>query len=372
MSAIGVTSIHAPLKSSVAPKTAASQQGTYRGQKVRLAQSKNSLLSDAMEEIGDVLSDRIDEDQRKKERVREKGSATFEKTKTVRAIMDAMRDEDFEQQFKAFKGKLTRMKNAGLGHFNAELENHFGDVTHQMMALDALKEELKGTDSPFYDHATHALDELMKQHGAEVLAGLNINELVTHTSGKNSQEAQEKRDFYRDTILGYDGLTQSYQQLIERYGEEGLPEKVDFLIKALGDDVSADNPSQDKNTLKMVLDELYQLETLVTLHEGCRVSLRHLHASNPSFKVRAPSVFMKELLELAGADWVDKSQVTNFLHRMEARAPLEEIHLLRETRRLIERLPAKSYRNADQRDTILDSIKQAQDDAIERDYEEDQ
>lgn len=354
------------------------RQGTYRGQLVHLQPSATSLLNNAMEEIAELVADRIEEEYKKKEKGHVKKGSPFEKSETVRALMENMRDEDFQQKLKAFTGKLTRMRGASLGRFNAELETQFADVTHRFIALHALKEQLKkdagignasiGNAGIFKDYAERALKDLTERHGEQVWAGLNIQKEVAQR-GHDPVQRQEMRDFYRETVLHDESLVSHYHQLVERYGDNGLSSQVDFLIKALGSDISAENPSRDKRSLKAVLDELYQLETLVTLHDGCQLSLNHLHSICPEFAMENASSMMKELLTLVGREWMDKSHVGDFLRHMKVEDAVVEINILRESRRLVERLPAKAYANVEQRQKIIQLLMEAQDDAIDHEDE---
>ena len=344
--------------------------GHYRGERVRVrVGSQNSPLSSAMEELGELVADRIEEEYKKKEKVHAKRANVLEKTETVRALMDRMQDADFQQKMQAFQGKISALQGASMGHFNAQLETHFKDVTHRFIALESLKKQLKGKDNDVLrSYAEQAMQDLLENHAPELWAGLNIQSEI-EKRGASGEKSQEMRDFYRDVVLQDEGLVAHYNELVERYGERNLTKHVDFLIKALGADISAENPSRDKRALKMALDELYQLETLVTLHDGCALSLKRLQRVSPQLRVTKPSVMMKQILTLVGREWMDRSHVDDYLRHLDVNDAQLEVNILRETRRLIERLPAKSYANVEQRQKVMDVILLAQDDAIEHEDE---
>jgi hypothetical protein len=68
-------------------------------------------------------------------------------------------------------------------------------------------------------------------------------------------------------VVAHKGIVSSFSNIMEKHGEQGFVEAVQFLLRAAGDDLGTMKNDTDRLQQKEVLDNLYQLEVLNTMRE---------------------------------------------------------------------------------------------------------
>ena len=355
-----------------AQSTPQGKAGTYRGQNIQIV-SQQSLLGDAVEEVSIFVGERSAHERDGKKKIREalKENKLQEKD-LIQQVMGAIHDPELKKRLQNFIRGKNLLSRGRLGELTARVQRQFQDVSEQYLALAALEKDIEkgGGDKDLLANVRTAKDNLMKAQGTAVRAGLNVTPRALQVADGDAEHVQALRETYRDTVVGYKGLKHVYDNLLGRFGGKDIRVHADFLIKAAGDDLASQGPSLRGAALKDVIDDLYHLETLVTLHSGCEVSLEHMRQISSSFDSVNAGMMMSRVLALASEDWPDAQSLSSMAHDLRAATPHEEINLLREVRHLVERLPEKIYVDGENRARLIDVIKQAQDDAVAREEDE--
>ncbi|MBC6444830.1 MAG: type III secretion system gatekeeper subunit SctW [Alphaproteobacteria bacterium GM202ARS2] len=350
--------------------------GQYRGQAVQLVQQSQSLLGDAVEEISIFVGERTAHERDAKKKIKDALKENkLKETDMIQQVMGTIQDPNLKKRLQNFiqgKNLLSRGGQGGLAELTARVQRQFQDVSEQYLALAALEKDLEhnGGDKALLTNVRTAKDNLMKAQGTAVRAGLNVTPRALNVANGDAEHVQALRETYRDTVVGYKGLKHVYDNLLERFGNKDIRVHADFLIKAAGDDLASQGPSLRGVALKEVIDDLYHLETLVTLHAGCEVSLEHMRQMSSSFDSVTAGTMMSRVLALASEEWPDAQSLSDMTRDLHATSPNEEINVLREVRHLVERLPEKIYVDHENRTRLIDVIKQAQDDAVAREEDE--
>ncbi|MBC6497304.1 MAG: type III secretion system gatekeeper subunit SctW [Alphaproteobacteria bacterium GM7ARS4] len=355
-----------------APAQSAQTQGVYRGQRIQIVPQVQSLLTDAIEEISIFVGERAHE--RKHKKTEQKGTAHQQVTQKDGAneVLKTIKDPHLKKEVQNLLAQHNSLKGKTMATLAAMVERQFGDVSDRYLALDALEEELKkqGGDESLRNSIRHIKGQLLERHGPEVRAGVNITQRALDVAQGDADRFSALRNNYRESVLAYKGLKHVYETLVEKFGTQDLHTHAQFLIKAAGDDLNAHGPSLEGEALKTIIDDLYHLETLVTLHEACKESLEHMAALSKRFATIDPSFMMNRLLHFTSEDWPDASSIRSIAQDMKAQTATEEINLLRTFRSVLEQMPDKIYHDHEQRTRLLDIVKQAQDEAIAREEDE--
>ncbi|HQU09802.1 MAG TPA: type III secretion system gatekeeper subunit SctW, partial [Opitutales bacterium] len=258
--------------------------GLYLGQKAKHNPYAASVLQEIAEEAPAFASEKIGRDLASRESAKERAKQTKETKQQVEAKelaefylgLNSGNSTPPETLLK-FLNRLRQMNDPNAQKVLAEAENEFADVTDQFIALSFVEEALhnEGND-PLSTLAGDAKKALMNASGPAVRAGLNATaDIVAAAKGGLGQVA-DLRDFYRDVVLSHEGIIEVYQSIEHEYGAGRLPQALGFLIRAAGNDLSAQGPSIEPVHLRAIIDNLYQVEVLGGVHDSLATLLQRL------------------------------------------------------------------------------------------------
>lgn len=341
-------------------------EGSYRGERV-VQIDQTSLLQDAAEELTFQLGE-SEEKTLAKRTIGEKSSKAETMVKNVQQAMEMLGDlskSDLERILRMLRQKPT----ADASELRNQVREQLREPAHQYTALLALAEELRegGAPAEQLQAVATALQQLEQEAGPAIRAALNISVVASQFASERLGDVQTLRDTYRDAVLDYQDLAQTFGKLIEHYGETELRQAITFLVKALGADIAADGASIDRQKLNAALNDLYRLEVLTGLLEDCDTLVTRNRVSGNTFR---GSELLKDVLELQKNQWLRPDLITPLPTRLGVREVTGEINFLREFKELVRMIPLKAYSEPEQRPRLLDAIQQAMDSAIEREEAE--
>ena len=208
----------------------------------------------------------------------------------------------------------------------------------------------------------------MKEEGPAIRAGINITPTADEFADDRLGDVQTLRDNYRDAVLDYQGISEAFGALIEKYGEKELPPAIRYLLKSLSADISSDGASIDKRKLNLILNDMYRLEVLASLLEQCTELVTK---TNECVGSAIPATdLLKDVLKFQEDKWIRPEQISPLPSKLCIEEVPREINFLREFKEFIRLIPLKAYNDPEQRSRFLDAAQQALEEAIEREEEE--
>lgn len=350
-------------------------RGQYRGEEVIQTLDPISLLQSAAEELTFEASEDVEAKEIEEREVKSPHD-TNERVKAVERVMrelNKLPDLPIEK-LRHFMGRLMTQRNQTSSQVLQHVRREFSDVSHQYTALLYARESLsKDPDYKELEKAlTDAIDQLTLDHGSKIRAGLNVSVTAQTFADPQLGDIQQLRDFYRETVIGFDNLADAYASIIDKYGEQDFPNALAFLLKAAGDDFAAKGPSLPKIELKTIIDDMYRLEVLTGLQEDSHALVTKLHARSASLRPNySGHQLLRSVLKLKEERWLRADQINAVGQEMglDDREIDSVIYFLREFKDLVRRVPLKAYQNPGNREKLLDAVQEALDDAIEREEE---
>ena len=100
-----------------------------------------------------------------------------------------------------------------------------------------------------------------------ILAGENIAGEVESFSLEGLALSPELRDFYRQIALGCEPIQSMYALILKRYGKKKFYDATDYLLEALGTDISSPTASREVNFLVAVRNDILHLQSIRGLHQ---------------------------------------------------------------------------------------------------------
>jgi type III secretion system YopN/LcrE/InvE/MxiC family regulator len=263
---------------------------SYEGQQVQQP-SEMEKIADSAEEMPAHLSEKVSD--------REKESKHLESRKLVptgQTEEGGIKGKEASNALEKYANKLPDLNLARLGQLlqvfkklqergnsNSqelldETKTFFEDVSHQKAALECAK-ELFAAD-PNATEMLQALNEadqqLMKESGPEVLAGLNVTTTaVEFAEGtlKGVATPEMLRDFYREAVLGHKNIATMHRAVLKKFGSASFAQALEFLMRSIGKDMDAkagstsEGSSSSPEKLQSTRDDMYFITTLKTTRE---------------------------------------------------------------------------------------------------------
>lgn len=344
--------------------------GNWRGNAVSLVQSEKSLFTSALEEMSFARAERKEKDLSK----RKISDTPQEKQRALGLALAHLENTDElhdEKQLKPFLIELMRQAELSEDELGRLSEEHFSDSTQRFIALTYAREQLLSkTDSPtikLLSTINKVLDGLIEQEGVGIRAGLNIAPITQEYAGQSLQSVPELRKFYQDSVLDYGNLASTYRKIIERYGSAQYSQSVSFLISALGADLASEGPSVPKERLRLVVDDLFKLQSLCSLEDECQELLNQLHRVYVQLSFPEKAQLMGGLLELLDEKWMDAGKVEKLLPSLSIKDEAA-IFFLQGFKEMVRLLPHKTYQDQFERDKLLGCIQECLDHRIELEH----
>lgn len=330
--------------------------GTFQGERVSVVSDPSSLLADAAEELTFSQSEEVERSL--SERKENKDKLQRQYMLYVKECED-IHQEDLDQVLQQLKA-LGHVRSASVLTL---IRQAFSDPTHQHAALsharhadpESLSDELKSA-------LDGALETLEVEQGQAVQAGYNI--VSVKAEGLDRPQAG-LRMLYRDTVIDFESYEKTFQTLLDKFGPEELPLAVNYLIRALGADMTAVTPSGEKAALKEVSDGLYMVEALATIYREAQELLNMLenrHGARPCTERQ----LIEPLLRFKDSSMLLEIQVLREMPFLTSANPSQDAELTQGIRELARNMPHKLFGSAEIRQNILNTFQEILDKAIDR------
>ncbi len=344
------------------------KKGAYEGRGVTVSGNPSSLVNDATGETTDSSAE-LEEKTLDERKLTDEDETDAMSMQQAEYLIEKAVDWSMRKRVHDFVDHLKQ--NAGFTaiQLRREAKLFFPDVSDQYIGLYYAKAEIDRQPGfgLLKKGLAEALGGLEQDHGPEIRAGLNVADAARTDATLGLGEAQGLRDLYRETVLDYKGTLAAFDAILEKYGATDFMRAVHFLIKALGQDMASTGPSTSPEQLKLINDDLFQLEALNHLHEaGQNVLDRMRTVYNAPQAPEDAKLLMKPLLQMKDERWINSTSFTNLAASLGLTKTEEQIHFLTEVKELARQLPLKLYDNPETRPTFLQAAQAALDEAIGR------
>ena len=349
---------------------AASVDGNYQGQRVSLVPDPVSLLEDSAEELTFAHSEKV-EKKLAKRKMKKTGLHTFAMKQAERYLRQVP-DLEKNKKLAAFAKQLAQMdKSASSQQLRKLAKQSYQDVSHQFLALSYARDIMhkEGVSTGLLANLGGAISQLEVQHGPEIRAGINISQNAAAVARQGTGDIQGLRDFYRDVVLDYTNITQAYHKVVKDYGDRKFMDAVGFLLDGLATEVGKDHRSLPKSQLKAVMDDIYQLKLLASMHHQCDSLMDKVHSNYHVALTHNGQALLQQILELKEKGWYSDQLVEHMAEKLNIDHVQAKIYFFNGLKDLIRLIPYKAFSDENKRAELTGSVQQALDDAINQEFE---
>jgi type III secretion protein W len=333
------------------------------GEAVKAEMSTASLIADAAEELTFSAS----EDVERKLSERKEGK---DKTRNLEQILLYVeKSEDLNREdLEAFFGQLKSLQNATSAGMVSLVKQAFKDPTNQHAALSYCLAKLEESDlSPAGKQSLRnatlgAIGSLEAESGRAINAGYNVAGI--DAPGLDLVPSS-LRVLYRDTVIDFQSYETTFGLMLEKFGPQEFSKAVDYLIRALGNDMAAITPSSPKAALKEVMDGLYMVESLGTIYKDAHALLAGSIERHGPNRIAEKSV-IEPLLRYKDMPMVVAAQVGSDMSFLISDNAVRDAELTQGVRELARKMPHKLYASNEARQNVLNALQELLDNAVDR------
>lgn len=336
--------------------------GSFLGQAASVVTDPMSLLADAAEELTFSVdtTDEFELDERK-----EDDSALKAQEERVKLYKDLMHEAGKTQEMDRLVDGLrnARTKQEAL----RQVRERFPDSSDAWAALDYALEKLEKEGAPeeVIAAAREARDELMAEDGPAIRAGIQATIAAQDYDGVGDSDGL--RGLYRQAVCDFAEVNALFDHILEKYGLEKFDQAMDFLVRTLSSDLSADVPSMEKSHLESVNANLGLVRLVQSAYAQCDKVMDRWQAVHGVEGCPLDSrALLGKILNLRKENFLGAAQIDRIA--AEARPPdiEREVLFLQELLQMTRSFPTQLFDGAAGRMKVLDAVQDAVDGAIER------
>ena len=335
----------------------------FKGERVSLLPTPQSILADAMEELTFSFSE-VSQKKEISERNLRSGVKSFAMEQAEK-YMEKVPDLDKDGALKKWVEDLKQMpQSASPKALMQRAQERFKDPSHAFLALSLAVDllEHEAPDSELAVNAKQAKELFYEQHAEAIDAGINISREANNVKHAGLGNPQQLRDAYRDVVLDYDSIATAYERIIAEFPGKPLPQAISFLMASLSADIHASQRDSSRSVkLQGIVNDLYQVKQLNTMYKSCENLLQRCHDRYAS---KAPADHglvdrtLAFVIELKDAEWqgsrvIDKALSYTGLKEREA-----SIYFLQGFKEIARLIPIKVFSDNNQRERMLESVQQ--------------
>ncbi|GAB1409648.1 type III secretion system gatekeeper subunit SctW [Desulfovibrionales bacterium] len=339
--------------------------GSLMGREAVAVDSPMSLLADAAEELTFAVdtTEQYELADRKERKSTE--DSLIERVRMYQELMhQAGKTHDMDQLTQRMRMVETRERAL------REAREYFPDSSDAWAALKASLEQLEAEGAPetAVTSVREAIAELEQTEGAAIRAGIYGATAAQEFSGLDTTDGL--RDLYRQAVLDFGTVNDVFAHVQERFGDVGFGQAMDFLFRALGNDLGSDAPSMDATHLEHVHSNLGQVRLLQSAHTLCDTMLQRWESVHGIKGVRDDSLtsmdLLGEIVGLRNERFLGAMNIESIASRAKAPDIEREVLFLQELLNTTRSFPSQLFDGDQGRMKVLDAVQEAVDNAIAR------
>ena len=351
------------LRSAEAPAAAQTpvEVGRAMGMAVVVEQNPAAELQDAMEELSMHFEEKAAKKlgERKLGETRSRASAYLEAVEAWEKTLPDMPDREFMDR--ALRNLRQAMQNGGdlpdAGRLLQELAKGSEDPSHQFAMLDILEAALGEGDGALRDLVGAAREQLVKEKGAEVSAGINLAREV-NARATTPEEMQSLRDLYRGEVIGFTTPQDCYRSLVASRGIAGLSAAIEFLLAGCGADLQSPSPSQMPEELRRIMLDLQCVQVLRTVFDRLAALVSRMSAQFGETCRFGGEAMTGKVLDFTERPFVSARDIAGFVAESGIVKLLAQMDFCREMMGVFRQLSSRLFSSEEDRARLVDATQE--------------
>ncbi len=336
------------------------KEAVIAGKRLILEQDASSLIADAAEELTFEASETVEVKLEERRTEKERPSEVVRRIKELQAMIQDLNEE----RLRRWLENLHLHPPRSTGDLRDSLQKAFADISHQHAALSLL-EEFYGDNPTLQVLAREAKAQLEAEAESSIRAGYNISATAQAYAAQGLGDTQDLRNFYRQTVLHYEGVTQTFESILQKFPSESLLDAVAYLLRAVGTDLHARGPSIEREELRAIMDDLFHLESIANLYRSFDQLLQRTRRNLGVPVTLDAKNLVGEFLSLTDKKWITETDILNIVKKTSIEAPSARIYFLQGFLDLTRQAPLKLFSSDEGRLMLISKTQEVLDQFIE-------
>lgn len=357
------------------PETASSAEtGRLGGAPVVVESDAAAELMDSMEELSMLFEEKASKkiSDRKLGELRSRSSTYLEAVENwAKALPDLPGREYLDRFLRQLRALFTAGTPPDLQQLKQMLSKLSDDPSHLFAMIDILEQALESGESDLRTLLNAARENLLKEKGGEIRAGINLASEV-NARATTPEEMSHLRNLYRSEILGFKTPQDCFRSILASNGAGRLADTIDFLMKGCGTDLTCAEPSRDPVELRRILLDLQCVQVLKTVLDtmnGLAGRMQREFAQPLLLNVEAMTGRVVDFTERAVRSG---DQIAAFIAACGVLKLLARLDFARELQVIFRKLSSRLFDSEEDRQLLLDAAQEHLDALIAEEIDSDE
>ena len=351
--------------SSVSQQNAA-QQLSHRGDVFTQKVNTASLVENSLEELTFMVAEKSEKSMAKR-----KMASTELKTSALERAENYLKkvtNEEKQEKLNSFIDKFSQDPNAALQKVKYFLEGLSQDPSEQYSALEVIKQN--AGNKVLEAQIDQLQKALYKEKGDAIRAGFNVQDTVLDFSSHTELITETSlTDFYRDAVLDYGGVADTFKKVITEHGEDNFASALDFIRQALGADLMSQDSSVAPEKLKAIVSDIKDVFTLKTVLDLSNRLIDKLQQYYDVAKSKQGVDLMGSSIELTEKKWISQRDFTQLPAKLDIQDIEAEVYFAHQLKGLLAKMPDSVFIDMTSRENLLDAATTYVHDTVEKEEE---
>ena len=337
------------------------ETGRAMGMAVVVERNPATELQDAMEELSMQFEEKSAKKlgERKLGETRSRTSAYIDAVQAWEKVLPDMPGKEFLDRI--LRNLRQAMQGGGnlpdAGRFLEELARGSGDPSHQFAILEILEAALGDGEGELRDLLGSAREQLVKEKGPELSAGINLAREV-NARATTPEEMQSLRDMYRGEVIGFTTPQDCFRSLAAARGIAGLSSAIEFLLAGCGADLQSPSPSRMPEELRRIMLDLQCVQVLRTVCDKLSALVARMAAQFGETCRFGGEAMTGKVLDFTERPFVSSRDISGFVTESGIAKLLSQMDFCRELIGVFRQLSSRLFASEDDRLRLVDATQE--------------
>ena len=336
------------------------ETGRAMGMAVVVEQNPAAELQDAMEELSMQFEEKSAKKlgERKLGETRSRTSAYVDAVQKWEKVLPDMPGKEFlDRMLRNLRQAMQGGNLPDVGRFLEELARGSGDPSHQFAMLEILEAALGEGEGELRDLLGAAREQLVKEKGPELSAGINLAREV-NARATTPEEMQSLRDMYRGEVVGFTTPQDCFRSLVATRGIAGLSSAIEFLLAGCGADLQSPSPSRMPEELRRIMLDLQCVQVLRTVCDKLSALVSRMATQFGEIFRFGGEAMTGKVLDFTERPFVSSREIAGFVTESGIAKLLSQMDFCRELLGVFRQLSSRLFSSEEDRHRLVDATQE--------------
>ena len=338
------------------------QQGVFMGHAVVAAESPESLLADAAEELGFSVDNTKDYDVSERKQRDQKDLSQLERVRLYEQLMhQAGKGEKINQLVESIKKRSADPRG-----IERQARETFSDPSDAWAALKTAAQRLRdeGASPEQIRAVEQAAENMERTDGVAIRTG--VQGALSAAGFESIGEPDSLKNLYRSTVGEFSSVNEVFASVQKAYGND-FEKAMDFLFAAISSDINSDTPSMEKSHLESVHSKLGLVRLTQSGFRLCRDQMNRWQDVHGVKNSQLDAMgLLGEIVNLRGKAFLSAGNIKQIVDKANPPDIEKEVLFTQDLLKTTRQFPSALFDDDAGRMKVLTAVQEAVDEVVQR------